>query len=66
MDLSDEKVLLNSCCFLLDNHQEQIKRKRKRTCVREILKKRIEQGVYHNILQEMSVNKRESYFGLFA
>ena len=29
MDSSDEKVLLESCCFLLDYHQEQIKSKRK-------------------------------------
>ena len=57
MDSSDEKVLLESCCFLLDYHQKQIKRKRKRTWVPEIFKKRIEQGVYHNILQEMSVNE---------
>ena len=40
MDLSDEKVLLESCCFLLDYYQEQIKRKRNRTQVWEnILKK---------------------------
>ena len=63
MDSSNEKVLLESCCFLLDYHQEQIKRKR--IWVREIFKKRIEQGVYHNILQEMTVNDRESYFRLF-
>ena len=47
MDSSDEEVLLESCCFLLNYHQEQIKRKRKRTWVREIFKKIIEQGVYH-------------------
>ena len=29
MDSSDEKVLLESCCFLLDYHQEQIKEKGK-------------------------------------
>ena len=44
-------------CFLLDYHQEQIKRKRKKTWVREIFKKQIEQGVYHNILQAMNVNE---------
>ena len=51
MDLSDEEVLLESCCFLLTYHQEQIKgKKRKWKWVREIFKKRIEQGVYHNLL----------------
>ena len=64
MDASDEKVLLESCCFLLNYHQEQIKRKRKWTWVRDIFKKRIEQGVYHN--QEMRVNDRESHFRLFV
>ena len=62
MDSSDEEVQLESCCY----HQEQIKRKRKRTWVREIFKKRIEQGVYHNLMQEMRVNDRESHFRLFV
>ena len=39
MDSSDEQVLLQSRCFL-SNHQEQIKRKRKRTWVWEIFRKR--------------------------
>ena len=56
MDSSDKEVLLESCCFLLNYHQDQIKRKRKRTWVREIFLKRIEQGVYHNFLEEMRVN----------
>ena len=64
MDSLDEEVLLESCCFPLNYHQEQIKRKRKRTCVREIFKKRIEQGVYHLI--EIRVNDRESHFRLFV
>ena len=55
MDSSDENVLLESY-FLLNYHQEQIKRIR--TWVREIFLKRIEQGVYHNLLQEMCVNYR--------
>ena len=63
---SSEKVLLESCCFLLDYHQEKIKRKRKRTWVQEIFKWIIEQGVYHNLLQEMRVNDRESHFRLFV
>ena len=61
MDSSDEEVLLESYCFLLNHHQEQIKRKWKRTRVREIFKKRIEQGVCHNLLQQMRVNEREPY-----
>ena len=32
------KVLYECCCFLLDYYQEQIKRKNKRTWVREIFK----------------------------
>ena len=39
MDSTDEEVLLESGCFLVNYHQEQIKRKRKRTWVREIFKK---------------------------
>ena len=66
MKSSDEEVLLESCCFLLNNDLEQIKRKKKRTWVREIFLKRIEQGVYHNLLQEMRVNDRESRFRLFV
>ena len=46
--------------------KEEIKRKRRRTWVREIFKKRIEQGVYHNLLREIRVNDRESYFMLFV
>ena len=29
MDSSDEEVLLESCCFLLNRYQEQIKKKEK-------------------------------------
>ena len=64
--LIDKEVLLESCCFLLTYHQEQIKRRRKVTPVREIILKRIEQGVYHNLLQEIRVYGRESYFRLFV
>ena len=46
--------------------KEEIKRKRRRTWVREIFKKRTEQGVYHNLLREIRVNDRESYFMLFV
>ena len=66
MDSSDEDVLLESCCFLLIYHQEQIKRKRKRTWVGEIFLKRTEQGFYHNLLKEMGVNDGESYFRLLV
>ena len=52
MNSSGEEVLLDSCCILLNYHQEQIRRKGKRTWVQEISKKRIEEGVYHNLLQE--------------
>ena len=55
-------MLLESPCFLLTYHQEQIKGKRKWTWVREIFKKRIEQEVYHNLLQEMRVNDKECSF----
>ena len=66
MDSSDEEVLLESCRFLLNYNQEKIKRKRKMEWVRERIEKRIEQGVYHNLLQEMRVNDRESNFRLFV
>ena len=39
MDSSDEEVLLESCCFLLNYYQEVIKRKRKRTWMWDIFKK---------------------------
>ena len=39
MESSDEKVLLESCCFLLDYHQEQIKKKGKRRGVVKYIKK---------------------------
>ena len=61
MSLSYEKVLLESSCFLLNYHQDQIQRKTKRTWVQEIFNKRIEQ----NLLQELRVNDRESNFRLF-
>ena len=54
--------MLGSCCFLFNYHQDQ----RKRTWVREILKNRIEQGVYHNLLQKIHFNDRESDFRLFV
>ena len=62
MDSSDEVVLLESWCFLLNYHQEQIKRKRKRTWALEIFKKIIEQGVHHNLFLEIRVNDKESHF----
>ena len=66
MNSTYEEVLLASSCFLLNYHQDQIKRKTKRTWVREMFKKRVKQGVYHNLLQEMRVNDRESNFRLFV
>ena len=66
MDSSDEEVLFESFCFLLNYHQDQIKRKRKGMWLQEIFKKRIEQGVYHNLLEEMRVSDRESNFRLFV
>ena len=62
MDLSDKGVLLGSCCFLLNYHQEQIKRKSKMMWVQEVFLKIMEQRVYHNLLQEIHVNERGSYF----
>ena len=53
MNSSDEEVLLESCCFLLNYHQKVIKRKRKRTWMRDIFKKRIEQRGCHKLLQEI-------------
>ena len=34
--------------------------------MQEIFIKRIEQGAYHNLLQVMRVNDRESHFRLFV
>ena len=66
MDSSDEEVLLEWCCFLLNHHQEQMKSKMKRTWVRETFWKRIEEGVYHNLLQEMHVNDRELHLNFLV
>ena len=52
-DSSDEEVLFEFFCFLLNHHQEQIKRKRKRMWVHEAFQKRIEKEVYNNLLQEV-------------
>ena len=41
-------------------------KKKEKDVVWEIFKERIEQRVYHNLLQEMRVNDRESYFRLFV
>ena len=51
MDSSDEEMLLGSCCFLLNFHQQW-----------KIFKKRKEHGVYHNLFKGMRVNDRESHF----
>ena len=56
MDSSDEEGLLQSCSFLLNYHQDQIKRKRKKDVGVEVFYKRVEQAVYHNLFQEMRVN----------
>ena len=66
MDSSDEEVLLEPCCFLLKYHQEEFKRKWRRTWLRETYKKkRIEQGVCHNLLQEVRVNdSNDEKYGL--
>ena len=62
MNSSEEDVLLEPSWFLLNYDREQIKRKWKRTWVKKIFKKIIEQGVYHNLLQEMRVNDRKLCF----
>ena len=65
MDSSDEEMLLESCCFLINYHQEKIKSKRKRTSVREIFKKRIEQGItiiYCWKYVSMTENRISGYF----
>ena len=49
MGSSDEETLLESYCFLLNYHQEQI------------FTKRIEQGIYHDLLQKMRVNDRKLF-----
>ena len=51
MDSSDEKVLLECCCY----HQEQIKREWNRTWVWT------EQGIYQNLLQAIGVNDIEDH-----
>ena len=70
MDSSDEEVLLD-LVFSLKlssgvNQKKKQKKKRKRMRMREIFIKRIEQVAYHNLLQVMRVNDRESHFRLFV
>ena len=59
-------MLFESCCFLLHYHREQIKTKRKKVRMSKIFQKRIKQGVYRNLLQEIRVNDSELYFRLFV
>ena len=42
------------------------KKKEKRAGAGKIFLKRIEQGVYHNLLQEIRVNDRELHFRLLV
>ena len=61
-------VLLSLVFFLLTYHQEEIKRQR-RPWVQEIFKnkkKKIEQEVCNDLLQEIGVNDKELYFKLFV
>ena len=60
MDSSDEEVLL-ILFFSLKLSLGANQKKKKKAWVREIFKKRIEQGVYHNSLQEIRVNDRRSH-----
>ena len=58
--------MLESRWFFLNYHQKQIKRKRKKLWLLEIILKRIEPGVYRNVLQEVRVNDRDLNFRLFV
>ena len=51
MDSSDEEVLLQSFCLLVIKTSKSKQKKNGRG-----FGKRIEQGVYHNLLQEIGVN----------
>ena len=61
MDSSDEEVLLFSLNLSSGANQKKKKRRKGRR-MREIFKKRIEKGVYHNLLQKIRVNDREPHF----
>ena len=65
MDSSDEEVLLESYCLVVIIRSKSKEKGKGRGC-RKYLKKRIEQGVCHNSMQEMRVNDRESHFRLFV
>ena len=65
MDSSDEEVLLESCCLVVIIRSKSKEKGKERGCGK-YLKKRTEQGVCHNLMQEMRVNDRESHFRLFV
>ena len=63
MNLSDKEVLV---VFSETIIRSKSKEKGKGRGWGKYFKKIIEQGVYHNLLQEMRVNDKESYFRLFV
>ena len=65
MSSLDEEVLLESCCLVIIRSKPKEKGKG-RGFGKLNLKKRIEQEVYHNLLQEIGVNDRRSHFRLFV
>ena len=65
MSSSDEEVLLESCCLVIIRSKPKEKGKG-RGFGKLNLKKRTEQEVYHNLLQEIGVNDRRSHFRLFV
>ena len=65
MDSPDEEVLLESC-YLVVIIRSKSKEKGKGRGFGKYLKKRIEQGVYHNLLHEIIVSDRRSHFRLFV
>ena len=66
MDSSDGRGAVRALLFSLKLSSGANQRKSKRTRVREIFKKRIQQGVCHNLFQEMRISDRESHFRLSA
>lgn len=61
MPSSQEEIDISDFCFVLLTTKIKI-RKLRRKQIQDAFKNRMKQGVYHNLLQAMQLNGRESHF----
>ena len=58
----EEEIALLGYVLVIDDEKKKKKRRKHRFWVREIFKKREQQGVFSNLLQELRLSDREFYF----